>query len=103
MLSPEVSVFKLRTQDSLLRTDSSDEAKPAVVNGLDEAWRIGVILQCQAQFADRLGERVLGNGRVGPDGVEQLALGHQRPRTLDQVAEHGERLGSQWNGLQPTQ
>jgi hypothetical protein len=79
--------------------DRSDEAKPAVVNGLDEPRRGGVVLQCPAQLADRLGERVLGNRRIGPDGVKQLALGHQGPRTLHQVAEHGESLGPQWNGL----
>ncbi|MCP1911003.1 hypothetical protein J2R96_003483 [Bradyrhizobium elkanii] len=64
------------------------EAIAAARHRLDDA--VVIIAQLQAQLADALDERVVGNRDVTPDRLVQILLGCQPPGIAGEIAEHRE-------------
>ena len=54
-----------------------------------------VVSQRLANLADALGQRVIGDERVRPDGSKQIVLGDQPPVVFVEVDQYLKRLGSQ--------
>ena len=79
----------------LERADRGHEAVPAPRHRSDVGRRAGRVVESFAQLGNRLRQGVLRDVRAGPDGVEQLFLGDQRGRPLDEVKKEVEQLGRQ--------
>jgi hypothetical protein len=62
------------------------------VGRLDEAWRIRIVAQRLADFADANLEHSIAHRDLRPAGVEQFIFGRQLPAPLQQVSENRERL-----------
>ncbi len=76
-----------------------DEPVPAAMRGLDVLRRLGVVAHRLAKLPDAgLEHRIADVGR-GPDAVEQLLLGHQLARVLDEKPQDGKRLRPQRDPL----
>ena len=58
-----------------------------------------VVAQCAADLVDALHEAVVGHGRVRPDRGHQLVLGDETVGIFDQVAENGEALRPEDDGV----
>ena len=52
----------------------------------------GIVAKRATELGDDAGEGVVGDGGLLPDRVEELLLGNQAVRVVEQVAEHLERL-----------
>jgi len=78
-------------------TDGRDEAEAAPLHRFDEPRRLGIVLERDAQLADGLAEHPFGDRHVRPDGLEQVVLADQRPRSLGQVIQHTPGFRPQWN------
>jgi hypothetical protein len=63
------------------------------VDGLDEARPLWIIAERLAQLGDGVVQHHVDDVRVGPTGVEQIALRHQLIGVLPQAPQHRERLG----------
>jgi hypothetical protein len=68
-------------------------------DGLDVAGRIRPIAQRLAQLDDRLGERIVADDDIGPDGREQRIAAHHLLRPLGQIAQQRHRLGLELHRL----
>ena len=73
------------------RLDRADEPESSPVHRLDVPRRFGRIPERLAQIANAAREGGVAHDRVAPDGGEQLVLGDQAARVLDQVAQDRER------------
>ena len=78
--------------------DLGDEAVAGGGDGFDEAGLAAVVVEGFAEEADGAGEGVLGDGGVGPDGVEQLLLADEAAAVLDEVEEQAEGFGLEGDG-----
>src|SRR5262249_46012612 len=61
-------------------------------DGLDELRRSGIVAERCPQLRDSLCQRIVGNIRTGPEGVEQLLLGHQRAGVIEEMQQQVEQL-----------
>jgi hypothetical protein len=48
---------------------------------------LGIVIEGPADFDHTLGQRIVRNGRIRPDGIDQRRLGDQVTRVIDQIAE----------------
>jgi hypothetical protein len=69
-----------------------DEPIAASRDRSDVSWRAGLITQRLAQIGDRLRHRVFGDVGARPDAVEQLFLGHELARAIDEKEQQIEQL-----------
>jgi hypothetical protein len=74
--------------------DLGHQAKAAPVDGLDDPRRSRAVVECPAEFADRLGERVVGDDDIGPNRAVEGLLGNEQAGPLDQIVEHVPRFGT---------
>ncbi len=76
-----------------------DEAVASPVDRGDEPRRLGGVAERLAQLVDADLEHHVGHVGLRPERVEQLVLGDQLPGPLGQVAQQGEALRAQGNGI----
>ena len=72
--------------------DGGNEAVAATGDGLDVPGCVDVIADRPPQLRDGLSQRVVGDVRVGPEGVEERVLRHERAGTLEEIHEQVEQL-----------
>ena len=94
--------FRLWTLDWLgCGGERDDEPISPAGDGLDEAWRFGVLPQHVAQVADIGVEQSRAHTSLGLRGFEEFLLGHQPVGVLGQVAQDGEGFRSEGKNLVP--
>jgi hypothetical protein len=70
----------------ILGRDGRSEDIAAAWHGPDD--RLLLVMQSGAQLADAAGQGILGNDDGWPDALEQLVLGNQTARTLEEQFQH---------------
>jgi hypothetical protein len=76
-----------------------DEPVSLTGNGQDVVGVIRPLAEGPPEGRDLAGEVVFLNGRVRPDAIEQLVLGHKTIAMLEQDGEHVEGLGRNGYGV----
>ena len=84
----------LRWQRAVLG-DRGDELIAALGKGPDELRRFGAIAERTPDLQDVPAEDFRLHVRIRPDRAEQLIVSDEAPRVLDEILQHGERLGHQ--------
>ena len=78
-----------------------DEAITSSRDGFDELWRISVISQRRADFAQVQAQYAFANEGRRPDGFAQFLVRNQPAGMLGHIPEQRERLGAQRDHLGP--
>ena len=73
--------------------DRRDQPVTAPGDGFDDARLPGIVLEQAAQLGHRTGEDIVGDGGVGPGGLEQLVLRHHPAGALRQADQDQHHLG----------
>ena len=74
---------RYRVEPKALAFNGRDECEPNSGHRADEARLTRIILEHLTQFADLLGQCVVGDRSVIPHRVEERALGDELPVTLN--------------------
>ena len=66
------------------------------MRSFNEARRLWIIVESLPELANRDLEDGVADKGLGPDGVQQFVFGDEFARTLEEIVQHCEGLGSEF-------